>query len=356
VALLVAAHLLAASLVLAHLVAAVVTVDRQDRRSAVLRSSLGAALGLLVVSPVAMRAALQGQGPNVTGSLSASVPAVLVDTLTVGGLLAVGVALASALAVAVARVVRPEYRHIARLAAAWAVVPLVVLYPVVLLWPNLLRSRYVLFVLPGWIILGGLGIGIVMDLVARAMARPGGWTGSTGAPLPGPLVRAAGYSVGVLVVAGLVASQLDTLQAIRTPAGHGEDIRPALAAANRSEYAGLPIVVSSPNNSLAIAAYARADEYRLAGVQVQRDQPSIWPRVDPPASRNQELRQYERVVLLLKGSRNGPCRWSARRSPTTHVTRCLPKHLERLGYQVESAEGGGRKWIFAVLDGHPPEP
>jgi hypothetical protein len=195
-----------------------------------------------------------------------------------------------------------------------------------------------------------------MDLVGRALARPAGRTGSTGAPVPGPIVRAVGYSVGVLVVAGFVASQLDILQGVRTPAGHGEDIRPALAAAQRSEYAGLPIVVSSPNNAVAIAAYARAEEHRLVGVQVQRDQPSIWPRVDPPASRNQELRQYERVVLLLKGSRHGACRWSARRSPTAHVNRCLPKHLQRRGYQVESAEGAGRKWIFAVLGDPRPEP
>jgi uncharacterized membrane protein len=70
----------------------------------------------------------------------------------------------------------------------------------------------------------------------------------------GSLVTAASYGVGVLAVAGFVASQVDTLAAIRSLGGHGEDIRPALAAANGAEYTGLPIVISPPNNSLEIAA------------------------------------------------------------------------------------------------------
>ena len=63
VALLVAAHLLAASLVLAHLVAAAVTSSKGDRRSVPFRTSGAAALGLLVVSPIAATAALRGRGP-----------------------------------------------------------------------------------------------------------------------------------------------------------------------------------------------------------------------------------------------------------------------------------------------------
>jgi uncharacterized membrane protein len=228
---LIAAHLLAASLVLAHLVAAAVTSNRENRRSVVLRTSAAAALGLLVVSPIAMTAALHGQGPRLRGSLPEYVPPVLVDTLTEGGVLALGLALASALAVCVARAVRPRYQFIARLAVAWAVVPLAVLYPVVLLRPNLFKGRYIMFVLPGWAILGGLGIVILMDLVGRALARLATRTGPNGATLRGLLITAATYGVGVLAVAAVVISQVDTLKDVRTPGGHGEDIRPALAAA-----------------------------------------------------------------------------------------------------------------------------
>ena len=55
VASLVAAHLLAASLVFAHLVAAAITSTKENRRSVVLRTSVAAALGLLLVSPISLR-------------------------------------------------------------------------------------------------------------------------------------------------------------------------------------------------------------------------------------------------------------------------------------------------------------
>jgi hypothetical protein len=155
-------------------------------------------------------------------------------------------------------------------------------------------------------------------------------------------------------VVGFLASQLGTLRDFRTPAGHGEDIRPALAAANRTEYAGLPIVVTPPNNAPEIAAYARSVEQRLAGVHLQRDLPSIWPQVDPPSKRKQYLRQHARVVLLLKAPSKGECAWSPRRSPETYVSRCLPAPLREMPYQVESAEAAGREWTFAVLAYHPP--
>ena len=355
VALLVTAHLLAAVLVFAHIVAAAATSSRGSRRSAVLRTSGAAALGLVVVSPIAVTAALHGQGPRLNGSLPAFVPPGLVDAVSEGGVLALGLGAAAVVAVGVAWAVPPRYQFVARLAVAWAVVPLAVLFPLVLLRPNLLQPRYIVFALPGWAILGGLGIVILMDRVGRALARVAVPTGSNGQSR-GLLITAATYGVGALAVAAVVASQVDTLQGMRTPGGHGEDIRPALAAANREEFAQLPIVVSPPRNAVEIAPYARAQEHRLAGVHLQRDQPSIWPVLDPPAKRKHQLRQHERVVLLLKGARSGACRWSALRASTTRVGRCLPEPLQEMAYQVELAEAVGSEWTFAVLSHRTPDP
>ena len=353
VVLLVAANLLAASLVFAHVVAAAVTSSKSNRRSAVLRTSAAAALGLLVASPIAVTAALHGRGPRLVVPLPAQVPRVLVDALTAAGVLALGLVVLSVLAFCIAWAARPPYQFIARLAAAWAVVPIAVLLPVVLLRPNLLRTRYILFVLPGWAILGGLAIVILMDLLSRALARLARRTGPSRAP--GLLITATSYGVGVLVLVGFLASQLDTIRAVRTPAGHGEDIRPALAAANRAEYAQLPIVLSPPNNALEIAAYARSEEQRLVGVHLQRDLPTIWPQIDPPSKRKQYLRQHERVVLLLKGASTGACEWRPRRSAEIYVSRCLPSPLRDMPYQVEFAEAVGQEWTFAVLTYHPDE-
>jgi hypothetical protein len=90
-------------------------------------------------------------------------------------------------------------------------------------------------------------------------------------------------------------------------------------------------------------------------VHIQRDQPSIWATVDPYPTRKHDLRQYGRVVLLLKGTRTGDCRWRPRRAPVTYVSRCLPKPLQERTYRVESAEAGGSEWIFVVLTYHPPD-
>jgi hypothetical protein len=283
------------------------------------------------------------------------VPPILVEALTQGGVLTLGLVVATAIAVVVARTVHPRYQFIARLAGAWAVAPLAVLLPVMLLRPNLLRGRYIIFVLPGWVILGALSIVVVMEVVSRALARLTGGTEPTGAALRGLLIRAATYSVGALAVAWVVATQVGTLTSIRTPGGHGEDIRPALVATNRSDYAQLPIVVSPPNNAVEVAAYARAEEHRLVGVHIQRDQPSIWPRSDPLSKRRQDLGQHSRVVLLLKGARTPECRWSRRRPPATYVSRCLPRPFHDRGYHVESAEADGRDWTFAVLTYRSPD-
>ena len=346
---LVAAHLFAASLVFAHLVAAVVTTDRANRRSVLLRTSIAAALGLLLATPIAVMAALHGQGPRVPGALPTSLPPALVDRLTLGGILALGIAGAAALAVAVAWAAPPRYQSIARLAAAWAVVPPAVLFPLVLVRPNLFMSRYILFVLPAWAILGGVVLVAGLDLARRGLANLAGRAGSGEPPLRGSLVTAVTYGVGVLVLVGIAASQVDAIRAVRTPAGHGEDIRPALTAALRPEYAQLPIVVSPPKNSLEIAAYARGEEGRLAGVHVQRDQTSIWPTLDPYGVRKDQLKQHERVVLLLKAARTGDCRWSQQRSALAKISRCLPKPFQDRGYQVELAEADGRGWTFVVM-------
>jgi hypothetical protein len=68
---------------------------------------------------------------------------------------------------------------------AWAVVPLVVMLPLVMLRPTLLRGRYLMFVVPAWAILGGLCIVIVMGLVRRGLARTADRAGSNGAPVRG---------------------------------------------------------------------------------------------------------------------------------------------------------------------------
>lgn len=71
-------------------------------------------------------------------------------------------------------------------------------------------------------------------------------------------------------------------------------------------------MLSPPKDALQLGAYARADEHRLAGVHIQRDQPSIWSTLDPYPVRKQQLRRHDRVVLLVKANRTADCPWSPR--------------------------------------------
>lgn len=345
---LITAHLLAGSLLLAHLLAAVASSDQGARWPAARRTAAAGALGVIVASPLAVNAAVRGQGPTRPGPLPGQVPPALVDTLTVGGVLALGLLAAGALALGVVWTAAPRYRSVAWVALAWAVGPLIALFPLMAVRPNLLMGRYLLFVLPGWAVLGGLVLVRVVALIDRALGRlvdPTEPTAASGRRL-GKVVAG---TVGVGMLTAVVIAQSDGLHALRTAGGHGDDIRPALAWSQQDQYGGLPIVLSPPKNSILLAAYARAEKDRLVGVHVERDQPSIWSRLDPYPSRKSELRAYERVVLILKVRDPAQCLTDASRPSL--VRRCLPRFLD--AYRVEVAEADGRGWIFAVLTRNP---
>jgi uncharacterized membrane protein len=348
VLLLVAAHLLAGTLVVAHLVAAIIAVAPRSpeptRRGALLRTAVGAGLGLAVAAPFALPAARKGVGPTRGSAVTSEhLRATFIQVFTNAPhpLLGMGLILVLA-AIGLSQVFGPDYRFVARLAAAWAIVPTLTLIPVVLLRPNLLIPRYLVFVVPGWALLCGLGVVTVVDLARRIRPESAAFTAIVTVGLAGPILTA------------LVLSQIGPLNGVRTPGGHSEDIRPALAAADRSPYAGLPIYLSSGYSSLEFAPYDRADEARLVGQWMQRDQASIWPVVDPAAS--QLWVGHPRLILLLRAP--SPARCRERRqlvdgSTLDYVTHCMPKPLKAMGYRVESAEEGGYRWTFAVLTWQP---
>jgi hypothetical protein len=371
VVLLVGAHLLAGSLIAAHLIAALITTPENDktrtdktrtdqertdqerthatRRSAVVRTAIGAALGLAVVAPFALPASANGVGPPKDSPLTFTYMSTtflnlftegtgFATSIKVAPLLGIGVLLLLAV-VGLTQVFLPDYRSIARLAMSWALVPLLVLVPVMVARPNLILGRYLVFVLPGWAILTGLGVVTVADLVRR-------WSGRN------VTVRTVtGGLAAVLVLTAVVATQADTLTGLRSPGGHTEDIRPALALADRPEYAALPIVLTS-ERALEIAVYNRGDEARLLGQRVPRDQTSIWPTEDRIEAK-QLSGKYQRIVVLVRApSTPSKCPGD---SLAEYVYRCMPKWVRQEGYQVETAQRAGYKWTFAVLARDPGE-
>ena len=365
VALLVATHLLAGSLVVAHLAAAALAPTEADptgadpaglgRRAALVRTAAGAGLGLALVAPFAVSASGHGVGPTKAAPatwdhLSTTFVGAFTDPYGPDKALAIGLTLLLA-ALGLAQGWRPGYRRITAIALTWAVVPILVLLPVMFARPNLIMPRYLVFVLPGWAMLTGLGVALVAWLVqslAQELGRRLPTLVSRARPATSPVAAVSlGGLTAVLVLAGLGAAQLDTLRDLRAPSGHSEDIRASMAAANRPEYAHLPIVISSLYSSLEVAAYHHGAEQRIVGQRVPRDGSSIWPVAD--AAADQKIDAHRRVVLLLRAP--SPARCQARFPGQTeqYVRHCLPKPLHAMGYRVETVKDGGFRWTFAVL-------
>jgi mannosyltransferase len=338
-------HVLAASLVAAHLALAVLAPGELGRRRALRRTVAGAAAGLLVALPLAAVTLVNGRGPRL--ALHRFTPAELGEVFfqlfterrpqVAGAVLLLAVAL-----LGLTRLRSGRYGAVARLAAAWALVPPVALLPLAWLRPNLMTHRYLIFVVPGWAILTGLGL-ITIAGVVRRLAL------AAGAPQAGPAV---GRVVVVATLAAAAVLQGAPLAALRGPAGHGEDIRPALEAARADGRDRLPLVMSSRLGAVGLAPYARDDESRLLGVEAQRTKRTLWPTIDG-AALEAGLRDHPEVVLLLLDNRAPVCRWRPSGDVARYVTRCMPPVLREHGYHVVEVTRGGRRWTTAVLSRQP---
>jgi mannosyltransferase len=334
IASMVAAHNLAAGLVAAHLVAALVAPERGKRRSALLRTLAGTALGLTLAAPLAIMAVRHGAGPSHHSTFTAAQLATEFEDLFTRSdhpFLHLGVPLALAV-LGLVWVASPRYRFIARLAAVWAIVPVAVWIAAVTANPSLMIGRYVLFTIPAWAILSGLGVLTIFELVRRTTRH-----------------LTPAYAVAALLIGATIASQLFTLQDVRTAGGHSENIRPVLAMANTGPYARLPIVVSSQLGAVEIPAYHRIDERRLVGMTVQHDLGSmIWPSPDSDAVTTKRLASYPRILLLLKAKASPGCGTNSQTHPG-YVAHCMPRLLRRMKYQVLTTPVRDQGWVLALL-------
>jgi hypothetical protein len=338
------AQVLAVMLVAAHLAAAAAAVGPLGRRRALRRTAAGVAAGLLPVLPFAAVSWVLGKGPITApppptpGRLAEVVFLLLAEP---GSALA-GAAVLLAAALGATRVRSVRHGDVARVALAWALVPPAVLLAVAFVQPNLLNHRYLVFTVPGWAILAGLGVVTAAERARRAArARRLSWNAVL---VTGAVVASALVATAVLQGPGLAA--------VRGPDGHGEDIRPALRAAGADGRADVPLVVNS-RGAAELVPYAPGVEPRLLGAELQRTTRTIWPVKDTPASLEARLRDHPRVVLLLRGEQSGVCGWRAGGPASRHVaryvTRCMPAVMREQGYRVVHAEATGRRWTMALL-------
>ncbi len=325
VALLVCLHALAASVVLAHLVA-MVLIRREELFLRSLAGVCGAGTGLLVTCRLTIDAMVQGSGASHYAPLTATTLLRTFLSLFEGTLrpdprvlIVMGLAL-----VGLTRWNSPRYADVARVATAWALVPALALIPAIALQPNLLKARYVLFVIPGWAILAGLGVATVAETWGRVAALNRATA----------VLTTAAVSLGLVSV--LAFAQWPTLSAIRTPAGHGESVRPVLAQLQSPLYRSLPIAVTSQFAAIELGAYAPEDAARMLNVRYQTDLVDIWPEPVPRPLLKQTLRAVPTLVLL---ARTGGCAQ-------------LPGYLGR--YEVTRAVPAPGRWSLYLLRRKPP--
>jgi hypothetical protein len=351
------ANSLAASLIAAHLVAALAVSGRGRRLASIARTLIGAVIGLALVAPLTITAVKHGGGAN-------SYPKLTAENLFhafvflfsrgspplwhVGALLPLSV-------LALPQAFRPRYSFIARIALAWALVPPAVLLPAVMSRPNLLLGRYLLFVVPAWAVLCGLGVVTLMNVVDWAVTSiANSWSGS-GIGARRVAVGLA-WSLAVAVLTTTTLQQLPFLRSIRTSTGHGENIRPALAAASTAQTRSLPIVMSSHRGTIEVLAYSRPGfepDTRLLGDYPQTTMPDIWPMPMPPRDRKVVIRAQSEIVLLWRRNPGDPhCPLRAAATPD-FVHACMPGQLRDLNFQVVRADDGETGWVFALLHRRP---
>ncbi|GAA3597962.1 hypothetical protein GCM10022223_11450 [Kineosporia mesophila] len=337
VAAMISLHTLSAGLLAAHLVATLVC---RPQRSLLLRTTMAGTLGVALASPLILTTAGNGTGPlyiypDVTPRYTLGL-FVRLFTNDQSPLLLVGPVLLLAL-VGLVQVLPGPFTFVARLAACWALVPLIAMVPVLLVHPNLLVGRYALFVVPAWALLAGLGVVTLADR-ARALLtdRPRAAT-------------ALATAVTVALIGGTTALEAHSQTGIRTAAGHREDIRPALALAARPQYADLRIVVNSRNGAVEVGVYGRALEKRLVMQRVQREGPAIWPDPVPAEDVKKVLREKNQLILLQRYAIEPGCDQTATPVPAAEIDLCEPKLLKNFGFHVQKIEPAGDGWVFALM-------
>lgn len=336
VAAMIAANALTATLLVAHLVAAL-SVEPGQRSRTALRTVAGGALGVAVALPFTVLATVNGGG-------RVNIPVVTYETLRKNfthlfttdpsPFLGYGFLVVLCL-VGATRVVDQQYRFVARLALAWAAVPPILLLPAVIARPSLLITRYLVFTVPGWAILGGLGLATVVDVVRRLIPAP-------------RLATVAAAAVVLGLVAGLTYAQVPSQQQIRTRQGHGVDPRKAID--DLALWPDLPVITQKKAIGLQIATYDRAATPRMVGIRTQWTGRDIWPTVPTLGARRKIYERLPAAIALIEPGTLAPgCQEAPPTNRVAWAQVCLPRQLRNAGFHVQAVRVHGTDFLTEVL-------
>jgi mannosyltransferase len=318
-------HVLGLVQVVGQLVAAIAL------RTPLRRMAAPAGAGLVVAAPWAVLSAVRGTGP-VQIPVPYTIPhiaATFLGMLTANnrGWLA-GVIILALAALGAAHLLR-QARPLAIMAVCWAAVAPVLLVLLAIAEPALLQRRYWLSSLPGWAILAGAGVVYLSRLAARHFT----------------VLVAHVVAVGTVLVVAVV--QLPTQLTIRGPGGHGDDIRPVVAAVQLPRYRALPIAFGEYSGPLVLTQYAPALTSRVLDWQLPTTGAAVWPNHEPTRAVVRSLRHDKRVLVVLRDADVGT-RPLSRRAYRELLLKQVPNAVRTSGFDRFRSLSQRSSWVLLL--------
>ncbi len=318
-------HVLGLVQVVGQLVAAIAL------RTPLRRMAVPAGVALVVAVPWAVLSAVRGTGP-VQIPVPYTIPhiaATFLGMITANnrGWLA-GLIIVTLAALGAAHLLR-NARTLAIMAVCWAAVAPVLLVLLAVAEPATLQRRYWLSSLPGWTILTGAGVVYISRLAARRFA----------------VVIAHIVAVSAVLVVAVV--QLPTQLTIRGPGGHGDDIRPVVAAVESPRYRTLPITFGEFSGPLVLTQYAPALTSRVLDWQLPTTGAAVWPNHEPTRAVVRALQHDQRVLVVLRDADLG-MRPLSRRGLRELLHKQVPNAVRTSGFDRFRALSQRSSWVLLL--------
>jgi hypothetical protein len=304
-----------------------------------MRQDVFAMVTALVIFSVPIWAGItMGRGPSAGSDVS---PGLIVDRLVQllvvlpRPLWAVPIAVLAAIGVAVGFQRRGATRLVAaaRLASAWAFVPLVLSLALGAARPSLFRARYLVPVLAPSVLLAmigalALGRGVWM-LVRRVLRRP-------------PSTSAAAIltsAVATIIVLAQVSTMVPLQRAVRASDGHDVNVAAMTTYVDRllSDAPDQPLITQAD----VAHAYLNCVRPDLAAREiafvVSPDSSWIWPQAVPAENLHAQLSRVPRAIWIT------PANWIGNQAPAD-----VPDAWAGTGLRIESAQHTGSFWVMQL--------
>jgi hypothetical protein len=301
------------------------------RRRRVLWAAAVMISALVLTSFVVVLAALRGHGPTADHGTDyhdfvyTYGDAINVEAPYASAWLLTALAVVAVISPVCGSWVRRRYSEVTRIAGVWFAVPVAFNFALALVYPNLLRARYLHPALVPLAVLAAVGLFVLAEALMRLLKR-------TGPQLLGAALAAA---VTVGSIAGLLALNQPAQVVLRDPAGHGNDFAPALRLLDDRLAANpdLPLIASGRTGAAILLVVRHDLGARNLAFVLRGKSAVVWPAARRSATVLASLAGKSTVIWLLTKA-------IAPEPPTT-----APDVLGGSGFVIGSVADCGDWWV-----------